>query len=225
MKTLSDVKSIAAHLNLKIEAIALHARIERQEIDEELFKLYDEASEIQKVLKDLENCQNGEYDFDSFGELIYLVEVPKGIRDLPSINDYLTQDYANIYPHARSCGNDLYIFQTLGDYIGINWNADTRGRQYFVYEGRKEIIAKSDILEEGHPTISEEDYVRARIELYQREKGEFNDVVEVDRNGGYSKHFDMKLSTTDDINLDAPTDEELKKLINDYENYTNEEEN
>jgi hypothetical protein len=84
------------------------------------FELYETCPEIQAVERQLENVTGGEYSFNDFGDLCYLVEVPKELRDLPFINDYLTRDFASIWPTALSCGNDLYIYQTCGPCITIN---------------------------------------------------------------------------------------------------------
>lgn len=202
MKTISDIKDA-------LEVIDNETRKYSQDACNRAMELFKDIPEINKLISDLENMSNGEYSIDDHGELIYSVEVPKEIADLPFINDYLTHDFGHLTGKRH---NDLRLAQTCGLFVSINWNCS---REYFVFDHdcNKEIVKKSDLLEEGHPTITDDSYVAAKIELYQESKGEFGDVIEIDYHGGYLKHFDTNRGLSK---------EELKTLINTYEEYGNE---
>lgn len=188
---------------------------------EKLFKIYDEVEEIQKLLRDLENVVNGEYVINAHW-LEYQIEITIDILSLPQIEEYLTKDFGHLGEHTYldfgHLGENTYVCQSIGSYIGVNRSGGSHS--YFVYDSdnRKEIVKRSDILEEGHPTISEEQYISAKIALYQIEQGEFNYVIEVDYYGNCIKQFDFE--GIEDFENTAP----LLKIIDEYENYNNEDE-
>lgn len=204
MKTITDIKQA-------LTSIDTESKLYSKEATGRAIKLFEGITEIDKILSDLENMENGEYSFDALGELVYSIEVPKDIADLPFINDYLTKDYGNLTGFGH---NDLRLSQCCGDYISIDNSGDSRS--YFVYdsESNKEIVNKSDIREDGHPTISEDQYIAAKIEMHQLDSGCFNDVIEVDYHGSYVKHF----STFDALGIKTETTKEfLQNIINEYE--------
>ena len=204
MKTIADIKA-------EFEKIDLRAKEEHEALSMEAFEVYEKMDEVNKILTDLECCVNGEYSTDRYGELIYSVEVPAHLADLPYINDYLTRDYGFLM-------DDLRLAQHCGPFIGINWNSTSR--EFFVYDSdtHKEIVSKADLIEEGHPTIKEETYVAAKLEAYQKDKGEFGDIIEVGYYGDYLRHFDTweYLKETCDSLED---NEAINKIIEEYETY------
>ena len=203
MKTIADIKA-------EFEKIDLRTKEAHEALMLEAFEVYEKMDEVNKILTDLECCVNGEYSIGDYGYLIYTVEVPAHLANLPYINDYLTRDYGFLM-------DDLRIGQTCGPFIGINWSGIG---SYFVYDHdtNKEIVSKSDLIEEGYPTISLKTYVAAKLEAYQKDKGEFGDVVEVDYYGGYLKHFDTweylkeHCDSLEDIAA-------INKIIEEYETY------
>lgn len=196
-----------APLKAQIESIKRNYDSDLEQVKSELFEIYKHDDEVNKPLRDLECMQGGEYDFDDYGELIYSVEVPSEIADLPFINDYLTRDYASISHHYGH--NDLRVSQTCGGYIAVNWNHERDC--YFVYdqETSKPIIEK-------HEEWMDERYVAAVIELYQHGTGCFGDVVKVcSRYGSYEGHFDTweYLKEHEDHQYDEKS---LKAIIDSY---------
>lgn len=178
---------------------------------EALFPLYDEAPEIQKIRTDAENLEHGEYFFDGLGDLCYRVPIPKEVRTLPFIKEYLTQDFGVI--------DDDHLSQGCGDHISINWYAGDRA--YFAYDSSTGHavpgLEERPKDKEGCPIVPK-DYVKAKIEMTMRGKGIFGDVVEVDYYGGYMRHYDLSWPQKGE-NLDAMTEEELTNIINTYENF------
>lgn len=199
MKTIADIKDLVIEANERIESKIAE---ERAEMREKVFKLYDQVPDISKVITRLENMEGGQYHINDYGDLIYSVEVPKNIRELPLINDYLTQDFASIYPSARTCGNDLFIYQNCGEFISVNFYAYRNS--YFVYdhETRKLIIEKET---KGMPL----EYIRAKIEKHMRKQGVFGDVIEMGYHGEYLRHFETKLGNA--------TDEEVNAIVDAWE--------
>ena len=193
MKTIADIKE-------NVELLALTHRHARMETKSKIFEYYKDVAEINKLISDLENVQNGQYEIDNFGELIYSIDVPKHIKELPEIGDYLNQDFGHYYDGKISIG--------MGGFISINYSRDDRSYFVFDHDSRKPII--NERVKREHPTISEDDYLRAKIELYQRKLGEFKDVVIVDYYGGYDKHFEFM----SDSEL---TDKELQEIVDQYE--------
>jgi hypothetical protein len=202
MRTITDIKQALIDINNESKEF-------KKDAAERAFELFKGIVEIDEVFNDLENFQNGDYSFDDSGMLVYSVEVPKEIADLPFINDYLTQDYQHLIGYGH---NDLRLAQTCGDFISINTSGDSRS--YFVYdsESGKELVKSSDIKKEGHPTISENQYIAAKIELHQLESGCFNDVVLVDYHGSYVKHFNTHEYLRGEVTKDM-----LNDIIDTYE--------
>lgn len=205
MKTISDIKENVELLH----TMDRHARMETEKkYKAKIFAYYEQVPELKQLVHDLENHENGEYSIDDCGELIYSIEVSKEIKELPEIGDWLTGHFGTY--------KDGNFSQWCGPFISIQYEYAT---SYFVFDHDcgEPIIDKRPSIE-GHPRITEDDYIRAKIELYMRSNGTFNDVIVTNYYGGYDKHFDMKLSTNEDINLDARTDEELQLIIDEYEN-------
>jgi hypothetical protein len=172
---MSNLKNIK-----KLEKLYNETKNYSEENAKKAFKILEKMPEVLKVLEDLESMQNGKYSFDECGELVYTVEVPNEIADLPFINDFLTRDFGFLTGKKH---NDLRLGQFCGPCITIDWN---HGRNsYFIYdhETRKPVIEKR----EEYMTL---EYVSAVIELYQNKQGVFNDIVEIDSYYGfYNKHF------------------------------------
>jgi hypothetical protein len=197
MKTISDIK-------LELEAIDGESKTFSQEASDRACKLFEDIPEINKLLVDLEMMRNGEYSIDESGELIYSIEVPKEIADLPFINDYLTKDYAFLTGKKH---NDLRIAQCCGEFISVDWNHERDCYFVFDHESRKAIIEKR--LE-----WMDERYTAAMIELYQHNKGIFGDVIEINsRYGWYEKHFD----TFEALGIKSElTKDDLERIIKSY---------
>lgn len=216
MKTLSDIKELADGYEAELDAKKKEHREEEQAAMASLFAQYDQCTEITDVLRRLENCDGGEYTFDDYGDLNCIVEVPKGIRDLPFINDYYSQDFARIFPHAVNHEADLYIAQSCGQPIAINNH--TTGREYYVYdrEARKPIIAEPK-------EWMDSAYVGAVIANYQSKQGVFGDVVFIDYYGSFVSHFKFHaaLEASEAESLDDV--KAFQKLIDRYEAENTEE--
>ena len=111
MQTVSDLKS-------KLEDIQNETKHFSQEAAGRAFELLKDLPEANRPLEDLENFKGGEYSFDDFGELIYSVEVPSDVADLPFINDYLTRDFGFLTGKRH---NDLRLAQRCGPCITVSW--------------------------------------------------------------------------------------------------------
>jgi hypothetical protein len=184
--TIADISAQAYHINKSLEEV-------KASISLELHELYSKSDDINGVLKKLENMEGGEYHINEYGDLTYLVEVPQDIANLPEINDYLTKDYAFIHPRARRSERDLFIGQSCGEFISVNYYAE---RSFFVYDNdnRRAVIEK-------HEDWMSDQYVRAIIERYQRAQGVFGDVVKVGYHGEYLSHFETLGENLTDIQL------------------------
>jgi cyclophilin family peptidyl-prolyl cis-trans isomerase len=112
---------------------------------------------------------------DEYQMLIYCVEIPSHIADLPYINDYLTRDFAFI-PKYEGNESQIFIAQACGQPIIINYYCDKNS--YFIYdcEEHKEIMRKEPSIE-GNSDISIDAYISAKIEAYQQKTGCFGDVI------------------------------------------------
>ena len=201
MKTINDIKD-------NVELLAMmdrNARVESEKkYKSKIFAYYDEVKEIRDLINKLENVQDGFFSIDNFGELIYCLEVPKHIRELPDIGDYLTQGIGT-YKDGLFC-------QFMGPHISISYNRDC----YFVFDHDRNVsIITNRPVRHAH-LITENQYLRAKIELYQQLKGEFCDVIVTDYYGGYHEHFNM-------FDSDNKTIEQLKEIIEQYEANEDEE--
>lgn len=206
MKTISDIKENVELLH----TMDRHARMETEKrYKAKIFAYYDEVEEIKKVMSDFENLSNGEYRFDEHGDFVYSIDLPREIKELPEIGDYLTQDMGH-YKDGR-------LTQFLSGPISINRH-DSRCYFIFDHEMREPILKERPKTE--HPVISLETYIKAKIELYMRSKGECKDVIEVDYYGGYMGHFSTLIDGYE--NLDSPTDEELESMVREFEDYLTE---
>ena len=176
-----------------------------QELAKKAFKIFDTMPEVGKIIRDVDNCERGEYFIDEDCMLAYRVEVPEGLRDLPFINDYLTKDFGWVTGKDHK---DLWFTQCCGDFIAVNWNHGAGVDQYFVYDGStgKPIIAERE-------DWMDETYVSAIIERHQQTAGVFNDVIEVNaRYGYYEDHFSLKGIS---VGID---NQDLDNIISKYEN-------
>jgi len=184
MKTLSKIKKQLLKANERIEKLITK---EREALRIKVFGYYDECKEVQKVLSDLQNFNKGNYSIEDFGDLVYSVKVPDDLADMPLINDYLTQDYGFILPYTKGMGNDLRLGQFCGEYISVDFEHDRNS--FFVYDHgiNKPVIEK-------RLDWMDDNYIKMKIELWQQRKGEFNDVIVIDRYGAYVRHFEMNLS-------------------------------
>lgn len=191
------------------------AKLESQKI--ELFKAYDQDATLTAFLGRVEDCTDPDgYQFDQTGMLVSLYNLNFEAAAFPYLEDYITSKTIGYYEESEA-----RVEVCHGEVITINWNHDRNS--YFVYNGefRKPIISKRI---EGGSKITEEDYVRAKIEQHMRASGVFGDVVEVSNyDGSYIKHFSMRFPWSDTENLEDITDEKLQSLVDQYEN--NEEEN
>lgn len=202
MKTITDIREQVEHL----ETMDRHARMETEKkYKGKIFKLYEDVPEINKLTEDLENMKGGYYEIDQWGDLIYSIDVPKHIKSLPEIGSYLTREYFTY--------KDGKLSHFAGEFITVNWSGDSRSYFVFDHDTQKPIIA--DKPKTSGPVL--ENYVRAKIELYMRQRGVFNDVVETDYYGGYVKHFEMKFPEKQTENLEVTTDEELQEIIEKFE--------
>lgn len=199
--TLSDIAR-------KVERIKIQIKKLKETSMEELFETYDKVDEITKLLTDLESCQNGEYDFDEDDNgLIYAIKIPVDIVDLPFISDYLTKDYAFI-PKYKGYHNEIFIAQSCGQCIAVNFNHDSNC--VFIFDRNCHEIILSNYLS-WHDDI----YISAKIEEYQQEKGEFNDVVIINSYyGSYVKHFESSVEVTEENYKDIIKKYEDKHLNN-----------
>ena len=165
----------------------------------ELHGLYDSSEDIKNLLTKLENMIGGEYSIDDYGHLVYLVEVPQDIANLPEINDYLTKDYAFIYPHARKSQKDLWIGQSCGEFISVNFYHERSGHFVYDHETRTPIISNRE-------DWMTSQYIKAMIEKHQRKTGVFGDVISLDYHGGYNSHYSILEDYLSDVGLDALID-------------------
>jgi hypothetical protein len=205
-------------MNKKIKALEKLGKLqdEKKHFDEKLekkaFKIFETIDDVNKIVSDLEQVKNGEYTIEDDGMLAYRVEVPKELRDLPFINDYLTREYGYLTGKSHS---DLWLTQCCGGFIAVNLNPE-RGC-YFVYDSErsKPIIEKREDWMESR-------YVAAVIELYQESKGEFGDVIVVNsRYGYYEEHF----STFKHLECETQlSKKELQAIVDSYESKREEEE-
>jgi hypothetical protein len=184
MNTLSDIQSAAHTLGKSLDEA-------KASLSMELFTLYDSSEDIQKLAKNVENMEGGDYSIDDMGILIYSVAITKDILSLPEIKDYLTQDYAYIAGHR----NDYRLAQTCGEFISVSNYHDRNS--YFVYDHE----TREAIIENRKDWMSDQ-YVRAMIEKHQRIAGVFVDVVKTDCYGGYDSHFETLGEALSDAQLD-----------------------
>lgn len=197
MKTITDIKENVELLH----TMDRNARMETEKkYKAKIFAYYKDVPEIVQLANDLDNCVGGEYSFDNDGDLIYGIEVKKDIATLPEIGSFLESYFGNY--------KDGTYYQWCGDFISVN-RADPKC--YYVYDhGTNKPLLKERPSIDGNQEITEENYLRAKIELYMRESGQFNDVVEVDYYGSYVQHFDMSFP-------EEVTDDELKDIVNKFE--------
>ena len=185
MKTIADIRENVETLHqvyqMTIEERAKEARAK-------IFAYYDQTPEIEKIKKDMDNMENGEYDIDANGDLIYKVEIPKEIGALPFIEEYLTNWHGFIQGGART--PEHYLCQWCGEFISVSWEHDRGSYFVFDHDSLKPIIPKNErITEDGDREGLPAEYVALKIELHMQRKGVFCDVVNVRENGSYSMHW------------------------------------
>jgi hypothetical protein len=204
--TVGDIKAQVQDLDRQSKSFS-------ESIAKDIFEQYDKVDEIATILRSLENCEKGHYSMDEYQMLIYCVEIPSHIADLPYINDYLTRDFAFI-PKYEGNESQIFIAQACGQPIIINYYCDKNS--YFIYdcEEHKEIMRKEPSIE-GNSDISIDAYISAKIEAYQQKTGCFGDVIEVDYYGGYNRHHKRHESVTE---------ENYQSIIDQFEQSNNNEE-
>jgi hypothetical protein len=184
---MENYKAISEKINAKTEC-------HRRDLQKELFDLYDNDKELQKILDKVENGDFEDYTFDEAGYLNGVVSIDT--KKYPDL-----QDYIDVRMRVGYVSQYDSIESAVGQPITVNWN---HGRgSYFIYDGEsgKPIVAK-------HDQEKTEEYYHAVIEQYQRKSGVFNDVVEIDdRYGNYLKHLDVGQNIRD------LSDEGLENLI------------
>jgi hypothetical protein len=143
--TVNDIKG-------KVEALDKQCKNHNEAIQADIFEQYGEVEEITNILKDLENCEKGHYSFDEHQSLIYCIKVPNHIADLPYINDYLIQDYGFI-PQHEGGHNELFIAQSCGQPITIDYSASRMTGSYFIYdhEEGKPVMKRKPDMEDCNP--------------------------------------------------------------------------
>ena len=183
----------------KLETVNAENNRAEEAVKKELFKAYESLEEIKALISSGENLEHGEYTFNNHGEFCYQIELSDSIKSLPFIDDFLNE----CGPFWVDLKNNLLEVNLISP-ITVNWN---HGRNsYFVYDqdNRKCVINsfKNDC--NGDETLA-----RLMIEKYQRDSGEFGDVIEVcDRYGQYLGHV---LSEYGKL-----SDEEFKKVYEDH---------
>lgn len=181
------MKNNKADILTKIDSITTQAHSEVEALKKSLFELYDSTPIIKEFLNRVENIDKPDsYQFNSFdGYLESVFEPTFNVKDFPFIDEYFNENFIG---HYDSKNNQFLVCH--GPSITVDWNHDRNS--YFVYdrESRKPIIESRRSIE-GHPTISENAYVAAKIAQYQNKQGVFNDVVVIDYYGHYLKHFDL----------------------------------
>jgi hypothetical protein len=176
-----------------------------QELAKKAFKIFDTMPEVEKIIRDVDNCERGEYFIDEDNMLAYRVEVPKELRDLPFINDYLTKDFGWMTGKDHK---DLWFTQCCGDFIAINRSHGAREAFVFESSSGKTIIQNNE-------SWMEDEYIAAVIEKHQQEKGEFGDVIEIHPHyGTYLRHF----HTLRHLGQTEQAKEEIQRIIDKYEN-------
>jgi len=126
---LSDIKNRVIAAKVQYEDKAEEAE---EEMEAKIIPLYKKCPEINKLMSNLENVENGEYSIDCDGELIYSIEIPEDIADLPMIEEYLTEDFG----HINRGHNEKRLCQTMGGFISINRYSDSRTYHVFDHDSR-----------------------------------------------------------------------------------------
>lgn len=208
MKTITDIKENVELLH----TMDRHARMETEKkYKKKIFELYKDVPELMNLVNNLENFKTGEYSIDHDGDLIYGIEVSKDISSLPEIGSWLEGFFGNY--------KDGTYYQWCGDFISVNWSG--RDCCYFVYDhGTQKAIIEERPKDKEKSDV--ENYVRAKVELYMRKRGQYDDVIETDYYGGYVQHFELRFPDRSE-NLDEVTNEELQTIIDNFEQENDDE--
>jgi hypothetical protein len=209
MKNLSDVRALAARADQIYQAQVQKSQAAHQA---QLFPLYEQCPEITRLLNQLENGKGIEYFIDgSVGDLMSYIDVPSEIMALPEIEEF----FEVLHPWAHLDRNYQRLEQCHGDFIYINHHAGRRSPALARWSTGDIILRYDQLIEDGHPTITEDEYIAAKVELAMREKGYFPAIVELDVQGGYLRHFRTHLGHIGDNDLT-----QIQKIVDDYENYS-----
>ena len=186
----------------KLETVNAENNRAEEAVKKQLFKAYESLEEIKALISSGENLEHGEYNFNNHCEFCYQIELSDSIKSLPYIEDFLTRspEYGPFWVDLK---NNLLEVNLISP-ITVNWNHNNRC--YFVYDRD---AGKCIINSFKEDCKEDETMARLMIEKYQRDSGEFGDVIEVcDRYGQYLGHV---LSEYGKL-----SDEEFKKVYDDH---------
>lgn len=183
----------------KLETVNAENTRAEKAVKEELFKAYESLEEIEALISSGENLERGEYAFNNHGEFCYQIELNDSIKSLPFVDEFLREHG----PFWIDLKNSILEVNLISP-ITVNWNHTNRC--YFVYDRYNQKCIINSFKEDCN---EDETLARLMIEKYQRDNGEFGDVVEIDSMyGSYRNHI---LSEYGNL-----SDEEFKKVYDDH---------